>query len=704
MSVFVSGSVPDKAKAFRKQILQVKSIMSNPLLQPFNTPFETVPFDTIEPHHFMPAIQEAITRARQEIENIKNNGTDPTFQNTIVALEFAGEDVGRIAEIFFNLNSAETNEAIQKIAQEISPLLSEYQNDVLLDTVLFELVDSVYRTQRDSLDNVEDRRLLEKTWKAFVRNGAHLDQEKKEVLRNIDQELARLSLTFGEHVLADTNAFKLHLTDREDLQGLPEGIIEAAEETAKELGEEGWIFTLHHPSYLPFMRYAAKRELREKLFKAFGSKGFHGDENDNREVVKRMAALRYQRAQLLGYKHHADFILEERMAESTERVTNFLEDLLEKARPFAQNDISEVADFAKKKDGLSTLQRWDFAYYSEQLKKERYELDDELLKPYFKLENVVDGVFKVAHRLYGLAFIQNKDIPTYHKDVVTYEVLDEQGNHCAVFYADFFPRAGKRNGAWMTQYRSQKIKDGKEYRPHVSIVCNFSKPTANKPSLLTFNEVTTLFHEFGHALHGMLAKGNYPSLTGPNVYWDFVELPSQILENWCYEKEALDVFASHYETGDKMPEELIERLKKAANFQEGYQTVRQISFGLLDMAWHGDQGETVDDVVEFEHQAMEPTQLLPEVEGTNMSCQFGHIFQGGYSAGYYSYKWAEVLDADAFELFKEKGIFNRAVARNFQEHILSAGGREHPMTLYKRFRGRPPSPEALLRRAGLKKD
>ena len=677
--------------------------MSNPLLQEFKTPFQSVPFHQIQNDHFLPGIQKAIELAREEISAIKNQKAAPTFENTVVALEFAGEYVGRIAEIFFNLNSAETSDEIQKLAQEISPLLSEYQNDIMLDSDLFERIDAVYQNEFSQLTSNEDKMLLEKTWKAFARNGAKLSDDKKEVLRQIDQKLSKLSLQFGEHVLADTNSYELHMTDEEDLAGLPDGIKDAAAEAAKAKNKSGWLFTLQYPSYIPFMMYAQNRALREKMFRAFGSKAFHQDAQDNREIVKSIAQLRYDRAQLLGYRNHADFVLEERMAESPEKVTAFLDDLLEKSKPFAEKDVEEVARFAKEKDGIENFQRWDFSFYSEQLKKQRYEIDDELLKPYFKLENVVDGVFKVAHELYGLAFIQNKDIPKYHQEVVTYEVLDRDGKHCAVFYADFFPREGKRNGAWMTQYRSQKIKDGVEYRPHVSIVCNFSKPTSKNPSLLTFNEVTTLFHEFGHALHGILARGKYPSLTGPNVYWDFVELPSQILENWCFEKEALDLFAAHYKTGEKIPAELVERLKKAANFQEGYQTIRQVSFGLLDMAWHGEKGKHAEDVDAFEKEAMALTELMPQVEGTNMSCQFGHIFQGGYSAGYYSYKWAEVLDADAFELFKEKGIFNAEVAKRFEENVLSAGGKEHPMILYKKFRGQEPTPDALLKRAGLVK-
>lgn len=674
----------------------------NPLLKEFNTPFETPPFSEIKPEHFLPAFQEAIKRGKDEVKSISKSTDTPTFENTIESLERSGELVNRIAEIFFNLNSAETNDEIQKIAREVSPMLSEYSNDIMLDADLFKRIRHVYENKNAVILSPEENTLLSKTYKSFVRNGANLNEEQKNRLREIDKELSQLSLEFGEHVLKETNSFSLEITDKNDLKGLPEDVIEAAAMAAKEMDkEESWVFTLHFPSYIPFITYADNRELREKMFRAYGSKAFKGDENDNQEIIKRKVKLRHERANLLGYDSHAQFVLEERMAESPQKVMSFLNDLLESAKPVAEEELQEIKEFASKIGGPTELARWDIAYYSEKLKKEKYAIDDELLKPYFKLENVIDGVFQVAGKLYGLKFKRNSEIPVYHKDVMAYEVLDETNKHVAVFYADFFPRAGKRNGAWMTSYRGQKKDGGTDIRPHVSIVCNFTKPTASKPSLLTFNEVTTLFHEFGHALHGMLADGKYESLSGTNVYWDFVELPSQVMENWTYEKECLDLFAHHYETGEVIPLDLVERIKESANFMEGYQTVRQIGLAKLDMAWHTGEALDVDDVGAYERQVHNDTNLLPPVEGTNTSCSFSHIFQGGYASGYYSYKWAEVLDADAFEFFLEKGIFNKETADLFRTHVLSAGGSEHPMELYKRFRGKEPSPDALLRRSGI---
>ncbi|TFV97358.1 M3 family peptidase [Algoriphagus kandeliae] len=675
--------------------------MSNPLLEKFTNPFETAPFDKLKTEHFLPAVKEAIHLAKEEIEAIKANPL-PTFENTIEALDRSGNKLNMISAIFFNLNSAETNDEIQKLAREISPLLTAHSNDILLDQELFSRVAQIFQ-QKDELNlSAEQKTLLEKTYKAFVRNGANLSKEDATKLREIDQELAQQSLKFGENVLAETNRFVHFVENEADVEGLPDSIKEAAAQTAEEKGKPGqWAFTLAYPSYIPAMTYLKNRELRKTLFLAYNTKSCKGDELDNQDTIKRILQLRYERAKLLGYSSHAQFVLEERMAKSPEEVLKFLEDLLEKAKPKAEEEVAELAEFAKKLDGIEKLERWDFAYYSELLKKEKYELDDELLRPYFQLEHVIEGVFQTAGKLYGLHFTPNKDIPVYHSDVTAYEVKDRDGKHIAVFYADFFPRAGKRNGAWMTSYKSQFEANGIDHRPHISIVCNFTKPTKTKPSLLTFNEVTTLFHEFGHALHGMLAKTHYQSLSGTSVYWDFVELPSQIFENWCYEKECLDLFARHYETGEKIPQDLIERIKKAANFQQGYQTVRQISFGLLDMAYHQGNPSTIGNLFDFERKIMEKTDLLPKVPNTLMSTSFSHIFQGGYAAGYYSYKWAEVLDADAFELFLERGIFDPETAQSFQKNILSAGGTEHPTVLYKRFRGREPKPDALLRRAGL---
>lgn len=675
----------------------------NPLLEKFNTPFETAPFHLIENDHYLPAVQEAIKLAKEEIEAIKSYAL-PDFDNTIAALDLAGEKLNIISSIFFNLNSAETNDTIQALAREISPLLTAHSNDILLDEALFNRIQQVYE-QRNLIRLTEEQKtLLDKTYKAFVRNGAKLNDAQKVRLREIDKELSQLSLKFGENVLAETNKYELVVESEEDLAGLPDAIKEGAAQTAEEKGKPGkWAFTLAFPSYIPFMTYAEKRELRKELFLAYNTRSSKGDELDNQQHIMDMLRLKNERVNLLGYKRYSDFVLEERMAKSAPKVMEFLHNLLEKAKPKALEEMAELAAFAKELDGLEKLEKWDFSYYSEKLKKQKYEVDDELLRPYFKLENVIQGVFTTAERLFGIRFIESPDIPKYHADVTTYEVQDLEGNHVAVFYADYFPRPGKRNGAWMTSYRGQKIIKGEDHRPNVSIVCNFTKPTKTKPSLLTFNEVTTLFHEFGHALHGMLAKGNYESLSGTSVYWDFVELPSQIFENWCYEKECLDFFARHFESGEPISEDLIQKIKNAANFHQGYQTVRQISFGLLDMAYYGSDPSRITDIPAFEKETMSHTNLLPEVEGTLMSTSFSHIFQGGYAAGYYSYKWAEVLDADAFELFLEKGIFDQETATSFKNNILAAGGSEHPSILYKRFRGREPKPEALLKRAGLLK-
>ena len=675
--------------------------MINPLLEEFNTPFKTPPFELLESSHFLPGVKAAIEEAKAEIESLKSEKT-PDFENTIEALEKSGKRLSTISSIFFNLNAAETNDTIQGLAKEISPLLSAHSNDILLDEDLFARIAAIY-TKKNTLDlDEEGNMLLEKTYKSFIRNGAQLSQAGKKRLREIDHDLSQLGLRFGEHVLKETNRYELILSDESDLEGLPEGIQEAAAQTAAEKGKEGqWIFTLAFPSYIPFMTYAKNRELRKKLFMAYNTKSCKGDELDNREIIKTMLALKDERARLLGYDRFSDFVLEERMASNGATVMAFLYDLMEKAKPKAIEEIRELSAFAKELDGLDKLEKWDFSYYSEKLKKEKYEVDDELLKPYFELTNTINGVFMTANKLFGLTFEKRSDIPVYHSEVETYEVKDSKGNHLAVFYADFFPRPGKRNGAWMTSYRGQRTLGDKNLRPLISIVCNFSRPTKTKPSLLTFNEVTTLFHEFGHALHGMMAQGKYESLSGTNVYWDFVELPSQIFENWCYEKEFLDLFARHYETEDKIPEELIAKLKKASNFQQGYQTVRQLGFGLLDMAFHSTDPKEIEDVLRFEKDLMGKTELLPPVSGTSLSTSFSHIFQGGYAAGYYSYKWAEVLDADAFELFLEKGIFDKKTSDAFATHILSAGGKTHPNTLYKRLRGRSPKSDALLKRAGL---
>ncbi|MDX1762419.1 MAG: M3 family metallopeptidase, partial [Christiangramia sp.] len=620
---------------------------------------------------------------------------------TIEALEFSGKKLDRVTSIFFNINSAETNEEIQKIAQEVSPVLSEFKNDVILNKDLFKRIKEVFE-QRDSLNlNKEQETLLEKKYKAFTRNGANLPDDKQEELREIDKQLSKLSLKFGENVLAETNKYELLITDESRLGGLPESFKDEARSIAKSKDKDGWIFSLEYPSYIPFMKYAEDRELRKELSLAFGSRAFHNDELDNQENVLQIAKLRYKRGRLLGFDSHAHFILQERMAETPEKVDSFLEEMLEKAKPAAKKEFDDLEKFAKDLDGIDQLQKWDAAYYGEKLKQKLFDLDDEKLKPYFELDNVIQGVFTIAGKLYGLKFELVNNIDKYHPDVKTYQVTNELGEDVALFYADFHPRPGKRDGAWMTIYKQQYVQNDKNERPHISIVCNFTKPTEKEPSLLTFNEVTTLFHEFGHALHGMLANTVYPSLSGANVYWDFVELPSQVLENWCYEKEALQLFAKHYKTGEAIPQQYIEKIKESANFLEGMATLRQLSFGMLDLSWHAIDPTNVENVKEHEVKAFEPTKLYPDVESNCMSTAFSHIFQGGYSAGYYSYKWAEVLDADTFEYFTENGIFSKDIADKFRENILSKGGTEHPMELYKRFRGKEPKPDALLRRAGL---
>jgi len=669
------------------------------LNQQFSTQFNTAPFSKIKNDDFLPAFKIAIEKAKREIDDIVNNTEPPTFENTIETLEFSGQELDRISSIFFNLNSAETSDEIQNIAQEVSPLLSEFGNDITLNKDLFKRIKSVYDSESEL--NTEQSTLLDKRYKSFSRNGANLSDEKKDQLRAIDKKLSQLKLKFGENILAETNAFEMLITDENDLSGLPDGAKEAAKQLAESKNKEGWMITLDYPSYIPFMTYASNRDLRKKMSLAFGSKGFKKNALDNQDIVIEIANLRFQRAQLLGYKTHAHFVLEERMAKTPTKVQNFLNELLEKAKPAAELEFKKLESFAKELDQIDRLEKWDSGYYSEKLKQKLFSLDDEQLKPYFKLENVIDGAFLVANKLFDLNFEEIDTIDKYHEDVLTYKVTDNDGNLISVFYADFFPRSGKRNGAWMTSFKPQYVQNKKEERPHVSIVCNFTKPTNSKPSLLTFNEVTTLFHEFGHALHGMLANTTYPSLSGTSVYWDFVELPSQVMENWCYEKEALELFAKHYETNEVIPMDLVEKIKESSTFNQGMQTLRQISFGLLDMSWHGENPKEITNVKSQEIKAFGDTQLYPDVAENCMSTAFAHIFQGGYSSGYYSYKWAEVLDADAFEYFKKEGVFNKSVANKFKKHVLSQGGTEDPMVLYKRFRGQEPKPEALLKRAGL---
>ncbi|MEP0987303.1 M3 family metallopeptidase [Ekhidna sp.] len=679
--------------------------MENPLLAAFDTKFELPPFKKIESDHYVIAIEKALNEAKDEIAKIIKNSEKPTFTNTIEALEKSGEKLQRNSSILFNLNSAETSDELQKIAQEISPKLATFNSEVKQNEKLFERVKEIFR-QKENLDlSGEQKKLLHDTYFDFVRRGVELEGPKKERFKEISIALSKLSLKFSENALAESNAFEMVITNEADLAGLPDDVKGRAKELAMQKGNENtWIFTLQAPSYIPFMEYADNRSLREEMYKAYMTKCFKGDDRDNQEVILKTIRLKAELATLLGYKTFAHYVLEQRMAESPDKVRTFLDDLLRKSLPKAKEEVEEIKEFIKSEGEDIELQRWDWSYYSEKLRKEKYALDDELVKPYFKLENVIAGVFTTAEKLYGISFRPNDDLEVYHEDVKAYEVLNESGDVVSVFLADFFPREGKRDGAWMTSYRSQRYEGNSRVIPQVSIVCNFTPSSSTHPSLLKFNEVKTLFHEFGHALHGMLADTHYQSLSGTSVYWDFVELPSQIMENWCYEKECLDLFARHYETGELIPEDLIDRIKKSSTYHEAFATVRQLSFGLLDMAWHSltlEEANATSDVSDFEENAFSSTDLFPKVEGTNMSVQFSHIFAGGYAAGYYSYKWAEVLDADAFSLFKERGVFDRQTATAFKEHILSKGGTEHPMTLYKKFRGQEPTPDALLKRAGL---
>lgn len=674
----------------------------NPLLQAFATPHQTAPFALIKNEHYLPAIKEGMVQGRKEVDAIAANPAKPTFENTIVALERSGDLLGRTVSILFNLNSAETTPELQGIVREASPLLTEYGNDITLNEKLFGRIKAVYDTRASLKLDTESQMLLEKTYKRFARNGANLSAKDKDRLRAIDKELSQLSLQFGENVLNETNEYSMLVTDEKDLAGLPDFAREAARSTAKQKGKEGWMFTLQAPSYGPFMQYADNRALRQKLFMAFNSRGFRGDKNDNSAIIQKMVNLRYERANLLGYKTHADFVLEESMAGSKDKVQSFLNELVAYAKPAAEKQLTELNTYAKAHGFTGDrVEQWDYSYYSEKLKKEKYDLDDETLKPYFKLENVLEGVFTVANKMYGLTFKENKSIPVYNPEVRAYEVFDRDGKFISVFYGDYFPRPGKRSGAWMNDVQGQKIVNGQNIRPHIVNVCNFSRPTETKPSLLSFYEVTTLFHEFGHALHGMLANGQYESLSGTSVPRDFVELPSQVMENWCYDPEALRLFAKHYQTGEVIPNELVEKIRASQNFMAGMANLRQLRFGLVDMYWHS-QKPTGESVTEVESRVDSLVQLLPPVKGTAFSPAFSHIFAGGYSAGYYSYKWSEVLDADAFEAFKEKGGLNsREVAEKFRANVLEKGGSEKPMELYKKFRGREPSPKAMLRRSGL---
>lgn len=675
--------------------------MSNPLLEKSTLRYGAPAFDEIRTEHYMPAFNAAIAKGKAEIDSIVNNPEDPTFENTILALEYAGSDLSRVSGIFFNVNEANTNEQMQAIAEEISPVMTEYSMSILLNDKLFERVKQVYG-QLDSLDlGPEEKRLTEITYRNFARNGANIPADRKEEFSKIQEELSLLSLKFGKNVLDATNAYILRITDSSQLAGLPESAVAAGAAEAKSRNLDGWVYTLQYPSMEPFMKYSDIRSLREQMWRASNAKCIDG-ESSNEDVVKRIVELRIKEAELLGFDKYSDYILEERMAKSTGTVEDFLNDLLVKSLPFAKRDVRQIQDYAKANGLEGKLMPWDFTYYATKYKDEKYKLNDEMLKPYFKLENVQQAVFALADSLYGLKFTEAKDIPGYHPDVKVYDVTDASGRHMALFYSDFFPRDGKRSGAWMTSFREQGYdKDGVEQRPLVSIVCNFTKPTENEPSLLTFYEVTTLLHEFGHALHGMLSDVRYPSLASPNVAWDFVELPSQIMENWATEKEYLASWAKHYKTGEVMPDELIRKIVDSKNFNSGYAQVRQLTFGICDMAWHTLEKVPSESVEQFETEAIAKCQIMPVVKGTAFSPSFSHIFAGGYAAGYYSYKWAEVLEADAFQLFKEQGIFNKEVSGSFRKNILSRGNTEDADVLYRNFRGRDPKPEALLEKLGM---
>ena len=678
----------------------------NPFFQKYNTPHETAPFNEIKLEDFEPAFLEGIKREDEQIDWIINNPEPPTFDNTILTPDL-DEDyydlLGKVSSVFYNLLSAETNDEMDELSEKMQPLLTKHDNDVSLNPKLFERIKAVYENHRELTP--EEQTLLDKTYKGFVRSGALLSEEDKAKLRKMSEEASMLSLKFSQNLLKENKAFTLHITDENNLDGLPDSQREAAKEAAKERDMDGWVITLDGPSYGPFMQFSKKRELREKLYMAYNTKCIHDNDTNNLEVCKRLINLRREMAQLLGAKTYADFVLQKRMASNKENVYKLLNDLIDAYKPTAIKEREEVIALAKRMEGEDfKLMPWDGAYYSHELQLEKYNFDSEMLRPYLELSNVIKGVFGLANRLYGITFKENKDIQVYHPDVKAYEVFDKDGSYLAVFYADFHPRKGKQGGAWMTDYQGQYINlKGENIRPHVSVVMNLSKPTAEKPALLTLGEVETFLHEFGHSLHGMFANTRFESLSGTNVWWDFVELPSQFMENYAIEKEFLNTFAFHYQTGEPMPDELIQRVIDSRNFGVAGGCLRQVSFGLLDMAYYTQKEEFTADIIPFEKEAWKDAIIGKQLPDTCMTVQFSHIMAGGYSAGYYSYKWAEVLDADAFAVFKREGIFNRETAQRFRDCILSKGGTEHPMTLYKRFRGGEPTIDALLERNGIKR-
>jgi len=674
----------------------------NPLLIEWNTPFGIAPFDLIRPEHFKPAVEEAIATARREIDQIVSDPAEPGFTNTIEALEKAGSLLNRITPVLFNLNSSDTTPELQEAARDVSPMLANFSNDITLNPDLFRKVRSV-RDQRESLvSDPEQRILLDRRYKSFIRGGAGLTDDDKERFRAITVELSTLSLKFEENVLAETNDFTLHLTSEEEISGLPEGVREAAAALAREKAMEGWLFTLHAPSFVPFMQYADRRDLREKMFRAYARRAFRQNEYDNTDLVVRISELRLEMAKLLGYTNYAAYALEERMASTPGEVTGFLNRLLEASAPAGRRDLKDIEDYARSHGHEGRLERWDWAYWSEKLRLERFSIDDEALRPYMPLDKVREAVLGLATRLYGLSFAENKSIPVYNEEVTAFEVHDGDRGIIAILMLDFHPRKGKSGGAWMTGFREQWKENGRRVIPLVSLVMNFTRPTPARPSLLSHSEMNTFLHEFGHALHGMLSDCTYESLSGTNVKRDFVELPSQIMENWAWEKEWLDTWAADYRTGEKIPEDILIKLKESLTYNEGYACMRQLGFGLLDMAWHTMPEPFSGDIVSFERSSMAPAELLPPAEGACMSVSFAHLFAGGYAAGYYGYKWAEVLDADAFSLFREKGIFNPDTALSFRQNILERGGSREPDELFKAFRGREPSPEPLIERSGFR--
>ena len=674
--------------------------MSNPLLTKSTLPFVAPQFDKIENQHYIPAFKQAIAEAKAEIDAIINNPDEPTFENTIEALEYAGSTLNQVSHIFYNLLEANTNEEMQNIAEEISPLTTEFSMYVSLNESLFQRVNKIYDHKNNKNLNAEETRLLEKTYESFARNGANLSPKNKEIYSKYIEELSLLSLQFGKNVLAATNAFSLNLTDENDLVGLPDYVKEQAADAAKDKGLDGWLFNLTAPSYIPFMKFSERRDLREKMYRAYNTRAF-GGELDNSHIIKRIAELRILTAKLLGYTNYAEYKTERRMVKNPDAISDFLNKLLTPALPKARQEVAELNIYAKA-NGFEeeNIMPWDFSFYAEKLRLEKYDLNDEQLKPYFQLEHCINAIFDLANKLYGLTFNELKDIPVYHQDVKVYDVKDQDGSHLALFYADFFPRESKRGGAWMTEFRGQRIYNNIDERPLISIVTNFTKPTTDTPSLITHDEFTTLLHEFGHALHGIITKGKYESMTGTSVDHDFVELPSQIMENWCYEPEYLNTFAKHYQTGETIPSELIKKIVESKNYLSAYYHIRQLQFGILDMAWHTLTEIFENDSLSFEKNALSATNVLPSIPECIISTAFSHIFAGGYCAGYYSYKWAEVLAADGFSLFKEKGIFNKDVASSFRE-LLTKGDSIDPAVLYRNFRSHDPEPEALLKQLGI---